>query len=248
MPDTVSAVLYSMLCVYVGGCVKGLTGFGFSLVAVASLVLVAPPSLVVPVVLLMNSLMNVLLVYSVRKEIHMGRVLPLALGGLAGLPLGTYVLVTVYADVLRIVIGLVILLFATALLAGFRREFGRERLGSAVVGATSGILNGGFGIGGPPVVIFLSNLGFGKRAFRANLVAYFLCINICAIPFYYAAGLLTAEVLRTFVLLLPVLALGGLTGTYLLGRTSETAFRRVTLAIVMATALLAVLTGLRGLL
>ena len=248
MPDSTYAIIYSILCVYVGGCVKGLTGFWFSLVAVATLVLVAQPSSVVPVVLLMNSLINLVLFCSVRREVDMGMTLPLALAGVAGLPLGTYILVVTNADILRIVIGVVILLFAIALLLGLRREIKRERLGSVVVGAASGILNGGFGIGGPPVVLFLSHLGLGKRAFRANLVGYFLCINLAAIPLYYAGGLLTGEVFKMFALFIPALALGGLTGAKLVSRVSERAFRYVTLAIVIVAAVLAIVTGLGRLL
>jgi uncharacterized membrane protein YfcA len=248
MPDSTYAIIYSVLCVYAGGCVKGLTGFGFSLVTVATLVLVAPPSTVVPVVLLMNSLINLALVYSVRKEVDMARTLPLVIAGAAGLPLGTYILVVTNADVLRIVIGVVILLFAAALLLGFRREIKRERLGSGVVGATSGILNGSVGIGGPPIVLFLSHLGLDKCSFRATLVAYFLCINLAAIPFYYAGGLLTAEVFKMFLLLVPALVLGGLTGSRLVSRVSERNFRYITLAIVMVAAVLAILTGLGRLL
>jgi len=248
MPYPTYAIIYSVLCVYVGGCVKGLTGFGFSLVAVGTLVLVAPPSSVVPVVLLMNSLINLVLISSVRKEVDMGRILPLALAGVAGLPLGTYILVVMNADVLRIVIGVVILLFAAALLLGFRREIKRERLGSGVVGAASGILNGSVGMGGPPIVLFLSHLGLGKRSFRANLVGYFLCINLAAIPFYYAGGLLTEEVFKMFALFIPALALGGLTGARLVSRVSERNFRYITLAIVMVAAMLAILTGLGRLL
>jgi uncharacterized membrane protein YfcA len=248
MPETAQAVIYSIICVYLGGCVKGLTGFGFALTAVATLVLIAPPSSVVPVVLLMNSLMNLFLVFGVRRDIQIRRMLPLVIASVAGLPLGTYILVVADADVLRIVIGLLILLFATALLLGFRIAVKRKRLSSGVVGAASGILTGSVSMAGPPVVLFLSNLGLQKRTFRANLVAYFLCINLAAIPLYYAGGLLTARVFRMFALLLPALALGGFTGAKLVNRVSERTFRRITLAIVMVAALMAIITGLRRLL
>jgi uncharacterized membrane protein YfcA len=247
MPYTHLAIVYSLACVYFGGCVKGLTGFGFSLVAVATLVVVAPPSLVVPVVLLMNSLMNLILLYGARRHVDARRALPLGVAGIAGLPLGAYILAVADAATLRVVIGIVILVFAVALFTGFRKEIRRERLGSALVGFTGGLLNGSTGTGGPPVVLFLSNLGISKLTFRANLIAYFVCINLAALPFFYARGILTAEVMRTLALLLPAFILGSLTGTRLLGRVSEEAFRRITLAIVAAAAVMAVVAGLRGL-
>jgi uncharacterized membrane protein YfcA len=247
MTQTVWTVVYSLVSVYAGGCVKGLTGFGFSLISVGLLVLVAPPSEVVPVVLLMNVLLNLLLVHSIRKEIDFGRFLPLAAAGIIGLPVGTYILLAVDADILRMVIGLVTLLSALALLAGYRREIRRERLGSILVGAAGGVLNASVSISGPPVVLFLSNLGVGKREFRANIVAYFLCINLATIPFFIGGGLMTGRVLRTFALLVPALALGALTGARVVQKVSERNFRHITLVIVIAAAVMAVTAGIRGL-
>jgi uncharacterized membrane protein YfcA len=248
MPYTAFVIAYGITCVFLAGCVKGLTGFGVSLVSTALLVQVAPPGTVVPVVLLLNSLVNAFLVYNARQDISLGRVWPLIVGGVAGLPLGTYILVVVDANVLRIVIGAVILLFSFALLRGYRSMVRRERLGAGLVGAASGILAGSVSIGGPPVVLFFAGIGVEKRKFRANLVAYFLCLNLAGIPVYYAGGLLTAGVFKMFLVLVPALLLGGLTGTWLVARVSERTFRIITLVIVIVAAVMAILTGLRGLL
>jgi hypothetical protein len=248
MDHSPAVIVYSIVCVYLAGCVKGLTGFGLSLVTTALLVQVAPPSTVVPVVLLLNALVNAFLAYSVRDRIEIRRIWPLMVGGVAGLPLGTYALVAVDANVLRIVIGAVILLFSVALLSGYRRMVRRERLGAGLVGAASGVIAGSVSIGGPPVVLFLRGLGVDKQTFRANLVAYFLCINLACIPMYFAGGLLTADVFRAFLVLVPALALGGLTGTRLVHAVSEKTFRYITLGIVMVAAVIAIINGVRGLL
>lgn len=248
MPYTTLAVIYSIACVFLAGCVKGLTGFGLSLVGTALLVQIAPPGTVVPVVLLLNSLVNAFLVYGARHDITIRRIWPLAVGGVAGLPLGTYILITVDANALRIVIGAVILLFSVALLRGYRRTVRRERMGAGLVGAASGVIAGSVSVGGPPAVLFLTGLGVEKRKFRANLLAYFLCLNVAGIPLYYAGGLLTADVLKMFLVLVPALILGGLTGSRLVPRVSERTFRYITLVIVMVAAAMAILTGVRGLL
>ncbi|MGD9140738.1 MAG: sulfite exporter TauE/SafE family protein [bacterium] len=248
MDLTAAVIIYSIACVFAAGCLKGLTGFGLSLVATALLVQVAPPGTVVPVVLLLNCVVNAFLVYGVRDRIDIGRIWPLIIGGVAGLPLGTYILVVVHGDILRIAIGVVILLFSGALIRGYRRTIRRERLGAGLVGAASGVIAGSVSMGGPPVVLFFAGVDADKHMFRANLVAYFLCLNLAGLPMYYAGGLLTADVFRIFAMLLPALILGGLAGTRLLRRVSERTFRRITLAIVMAAAVLAILNGLRGLL
>jgi uncharacterized membrane protein YfcA len=248
MDYSAGAIVYGIACVYLAGCVKGLTGFGLSIVTTALLVQVAPPSSVIPVVLLLNAFVNAFLAYSVRDRIQIGRIWPLIVGGVAGLPLGTYILVVVDADVLRIAIGCVILLFSIALLKGYRRMLRRERLGAGLVGAASGLIAGSVSIGGPPVVLFFAGQGVEKQTFRANLVAYFLCINLACIPMYYAGGLLTIDVIKAFFALLPALILGGLTGTRLVSKVSERTFRYITLAIVMVAAAIAIVNGIRGLL
>jgi len=239
------ALAYSMACIYFGGCVKGLTGFGLSMISVPLLVLIAPPSAVVPVFLLLNTVMNVMLVYGLRNAIT-GRIWPLVISGIAGVPVGTYILVVVDGNVLRLIIGLVILVFAVALLTGYRRQIGMERLGFGLVGAVSGVLGGSISISGPPVVLFLSNLAVDKSTFRANLVAYFLCLNLFSIPVYYAGGLLTGPVFRTFLWLVPALILGCMTGTVVARKVSEQVFRQIALIIVIVAATLAIISSIRS--
>lgn len=248
MDQTAAVIIYSIACVFLAGCVKGLTGFGLSLVVTPLLVHVAPPTTVVPVVLLLNSIVNAFLVYGARDRINITRIWPLIIGSIAGLPLGIYILVVLHADILRIAIGIVILLFLAALIRGYRRMIRRERLGAGLIGAASGVIAGSVSMGGPPVVLFFAGLDSDKQAFRANLVAYFLCLNLAGLPMYYVGGLLTADVFRMFLILVPPLILGGLAGTRLLHRVSERTFRRITFAIVTLAAATAIVNGLRGLL
>ena len=248
MDQTAAVIIYSIACVFLASCVKGLTGFGLSLALTPLLVHVAPPSTVVPVVLLLNSIVNAFLVYGARDRINLKRIWPLIIGSIAGLPIGTYILVVVNADILRIAIGVIILLFMAALIKGYRRLIHTQRLGAGLIGAVSGVIAGSVSMGGPPIVLFFAGLDTDKEAFRANLVAYFLCLNLAGLPMYYAAGLLTANVLRMFLILVPPLILGGIAGSLLLCRVSERTFRYITFAIVLAAAVVAILNGLRGLL
>jgi uncharacterized membrane protein YfcA len=248
MDQTAAVIIYSIACVFLAGCVKGLTGFGLSLIATPLLVHVAPPRTVVPVVLLLNSIVNAHLFYGARDRVTMKRIWPLIIGSVAGLPLGTYILVVVHADILRIAIGVVILLFVAALIKGYRRLTGTHRLGAGLVGAASGVIAGSVSMGGPPVVLFFAGMDTDKQAFRANIIAYFLCLNLAGLPMYYAGGLLTADVFRMFLILVPPLILGGLAGSLLVNRVSERTFRYITFAIVLVAAVVAIFNGLRGLL
>jgi hypothetical protein len=237
-------LVVGFLAVLAAGVVQGLTGFGFSLMTVPVLVLFLPPAVAVPVVLLLSCLVNVVLIWGARGHVRPGRFWPLTVAGVAMLPVGTLALKFLDPDVLRLGIGIAILVFAVALLRGFRRPVAGERAGLAAVGALSGLLNGAVSTGGPPVILFLTNQGEQRDSFRANLIAYFLILNLATIPPYLVGGLIDGRVLAYAAGLVPALGLGALVGSRLVRRTEEEGFRKVALLVVMAAGTLAVLSGL----
>ncbi len=238
-------VLSGLAAVAVAGVVSGVTGFGLSLVATPLLLLVLPPRTVVPLMLVHGTLNSLMILLESGRSADLRRIWPLALAGLLGVPLGTYVLVVCDVNALKALIGAAVALSALAFLSGVRVRVARERLASAPVGLVSGLLNGSTGMSGPPVILFFANLGMEKPVFRASLAAYFLVLNLATVPAYAVGGLFTREVLGYAALFSPALALGVLGGMWLARRVEEQLFRRVTLVVVLGTGLLAVATGLR---
>ncbi len=233
------------LVVLLAGLTQGLTGFGYALVAVPLLIIFLPPKTVVPLVLIHCAFTNTLVLLDAWRWVDLKRIWPLMLAGIAGMPLGTYLLVALPVDTLKVFMGSVIALSALAMLLGWKHEIRNERLACAPVGVASGLLSGSTGMSGPPVVLFLANQGMGKQVFRANLVAYFLVLNLATIPTHVVAGLVTRTVIADAALLLPALFAGTFVGIRLVRRVEEAMFRRVTLAIVILAGLLSVASGLR---
>jgi uncharacterized membrane protein YfcA len=235
--------LLGFLAVFVAGIVKGLTGFGFSLMAVPVLVVLLGPRTAIPVVILLTAFANVLLFMGCRRSASVRRILPLVIAGIATVPVGMYLLLILETTVVKLVAGCVTVIFALAFLAGFRRPIRRERNGFVLAGLMSGTLNGVISTGGPPVILFLTNQGVAKTEFRANLISYFLFLNLATVPIYFAGGLMSATVGGYAAAFVPAMLLGAFLGSRLLRMVPEKTFRTVALVIVAVAGLLSVLSS-----
>ena len=117
------------------------------------------------------------------------------------------------ADLLRLIIGMVALLFVVFQLS---REIGwirprPEPHGVAVglfAGAVSGFTSFISHAGGPPAAIYMLSQGLSKTAYQATSVIVFWAINIFKVVPYALAGIFTAEVLIAGIYLAPFAVLG----------------------------------------
>jgi uncharacterized membrane protein YfcA len=205
---------------------------------------VLPPKTVVPVVLILSYIIHFLILLETRKWIDLRRVWPLMIAGILVTPLGTYLLLVMNENTLKVFIGAITVLTATGLLAGFKRPIENEKLALGPVGAASGLLHGSTGMGGPPTILFFSNQGTEKQVFRANLTLFFTLLSLTAVTSQVFGGLLTKEILTYCVWFLPAMLLGVFTGVKLAHRASEAVFRKITLTVVGLTGLTAVISGL----
>jgi len=233
--------------VLLASAVQGVMGSGSALIMVPVLSLFLAPREVVPITLLLGTVMNLSILVQARKGLDLRMVLPLFASAVVGIPLGTIMLLVLPADVLRVVIGAVIIFFSLALLSGVSMKVRRERAASVPIGLISGVLNGSITMSGPPVILFFQNLGMPKGRFRANIVAFFLLSNLVTILFHAAGGVLTAESSMPVVLFLPVMGVGLAIGMALAGRVPERPFRTAVLSMVALAGVASVVTGAFGL-
>jgi uncharacterized membrane protein YfcA len=230
--------------IFVAGLTSGLTGFGFALVTVPLLVIFMPPKLAVPVVLLLGNVTKLMILTETHGWLDFKRFWPLIVAGVAATPIGTYVLSILDAQTMKTAIGVIIVLAALAMLAGFQRPVRSEKLSLVPVGLASGLLQGSTAMGGPPTVLFFANQGADKQICRANFTLFFLAMSLVAIPAQLAAGLLTKQVLVYALWFVPALLAGTLAGMRLARIVSEAGFRKVTLIVVILTGISAIASGL----
>ncbi len=215
---------------------QSLSAFGFALVAVPLLSLTweVKPAVVTSTVL--GTLILLPLLYEVRAHVPVGRVVPLLLGGLAGIPLGVLILERIDATALEVVVASVVIV--ASLLIYFSPEPSLRRpLAplSLLVGGLCGALRAATSMGGPPLVLYTLTFEHEMERFRAILLAVFLPTSLVTIAALAIAGRVTGDVLLVSVVAQPAVVLGSLTGRWARARVSEPVFRLVVLGFLFAS-------------
>lgn len=228
------------------GLAQGCTGFGLALIAAPSLMFILPPTLVVPTVVVLSTLNTFIVAWDARRHVRFRMVGPLALGGFIGIPLGITALLHLPDALIKVFVGLFVTAFSLAMLRGWKKPLrhGDRPKVLIPVGIMSGFFGGSTSMGGPPVVLFLANQDTQKNIFRANVVTYFLTINIYSIALFTAIGQITWSLAGQLAVLIPAMLLGTYIGIRYAHRIPEQRFQRIAMGIVLAMGLLLFFTNI----
>ena len=186
-----------------------LTGFGFAVLAAPLFLLFVDPSRAIQLVIIISTALSLVAVPALWRAIAPGLLLRLGLGSLAGLPLGLVAFRHADPVLVRALVGAMILGFAVFL--EWRRRAPEK-------------LRGRFGMGGPPVVIYLLLAGAPPRTVRATLLSFFaLAYAMTLATHAVTVGIPNRTWLSAWILI-PFAFLGGLAGRPLGDRLGADAF------------------------
>ncbi len=235
--DPLSAA-YGIVCVLLAAIVRGYSGFGFSMLAVISLSLLLPPAEIVPTILMLEVAASIHLLPKIWKEVHWRSVGWLLAGCIVATPLGTWLLASMPAAPMQLALSICVLAAAALLARGFSLKAAPGSAATFGTGMVSGVLNGSFGIGGPPVILFYFSTPAAMEVSRASVIAYFLGTDVAGLGFLGLEGLVTWDSLVRFGLFLPALLVGVAIGHRGFKGADQAAFRCWVLRLLMALSLL----------
>lgn len=238
---------YSVACVFGAAIVRGYSGFGFSLLAITSLSLMLPPASVVPSIFMLEIAASLHLLPSIWRDIDWRAIASLVLGCLVATPIGVTLLATVPAAPMRIALAVFVAVTVALLWRGFALKTMPGPAATVATGAACGLLNGAFGIGGPPAILFFFSSPAGAAAGRASIVAFFLATDVIGLAFLTQAELTTPATLWRFLLFLPALLAGVWLGARSFKRADPAVFRRWVLALLGFMAILMAAQGVADL-
>ncbi len=178
--------------------VKGTTGMGFPLIATPMVALLVDIKSAYALLLVPNILMDTLQIARGKAPWHLWRRLVWLLATtVAGVFLGTRILVSVSERFIYLALAVMILLF---LLSAYFRMTPRVSprwepwLGPAV-GFAGGVLAGVTNVIGPLTALYLLALGFEKREFVKAVASIFLTAKVSQLVAISRWGLYTREIL-----------------------------------------------------
>jgi uncharacterized protein len=224
-----------------GGFVRGYSGFGFALAAVPALALVVPPAFAIPAVLPIELAIGLATIPTERHRVAWQPCTRLIAGTVIGTPIGLYVLASIPAGLMRVIVSLVAV---AAVLVLWRRPqlsvamLGQRRL--VGVGVISGLLNGGTAMSGPPAIIALLASNLTAASARATLIVFIAFSAALGTVLSAASGLLGPVAIGITVLMIPTAALGGILGIWVFAHTAQNMYRRASLALLLLVSLSAI--------
>ena len=160
--------IFILIAYIVAGVIKGVTGLGFSASCLPIMALRLDLKLAIPLVIVPSIVSNVVIMVQAGYFINVvRRFWPLYASTIPGLLIGLAILVSINVDVAKIILGLVLVLYA--LLALSNRPFTVsetwERRLKLPVGFLTGFINGLTGSQVMPVLPYLLSLDLNKNTF-----------------------------------------------------------------------------------
>lgn len=213
--------------------IKGITGFGNTLVMGSLFSFVVSNRITTPVDLILGIPTNIYMVWRERKNISLNVVIPLSLMLLVGIIPGTFLLKVGSDWILKSILGLVVVGMAIEMI--IRKPAKNEPKKSnpiflVIIGVLSGVLAGLYGIGAL-LVTYVSRTTSNKSEFRANICCVFLVDNIFRFFLYLYTGILTKEILIFTLGLSPAVILGMMLGLKVDANMKEETAKKTTIAL-----------------
>ncbi len=209
--------------------VNGALGYGFSSITVPLALLFLSNRVLNPALVLIEVVLNAYVLWVNREALPAvwRRVLPIILGLLPGVAVGTVIISSVNPAGLKLGTYVVLLPLILVQAAGYRRPIRSERSAGLAFGGGVGVLYAVTTISGPPLAVALNNQGFSKQQFRAALGLVRLAESSFTAVAYAMAGLFTRGSLMLIPQIVPSVLIGVPIGAMLIRHIRQETFRRV---------------------
>jgi uncharacterized membrane protein YfcA len=184
--------------------IRSAFGFGEALIAVPLLALIIPVGVAAPVAVLVSVTVAGVILLQDWRDVHPGGAGRLVLSTMFGIPLGLLLLTTVPERVVKLLLGAVIIAFATFRMMGRVGVELKDDSLAWMFGFGAGVLGGAYGMNGPPLVAYGAMRRWSPEQFRATLQGYFFPASLIGMAGYWITGLWSPAVTRYYLVSLPV--------------------------------------------
>jgi len=219
------------------GFAQGVSGFAFSLVALSVWAWTVEPQLAAPMAVFGSLAGQLVTLPFVWRGFEFRKLLPLAIGGLLGVPLGALLLAWLDPSLFKFGLGAFLLVYCPLMLVlphSYVWPHG-GRLADGLVGFAGGVLGGIGGISGPVPTLWTTLRGWSKDTQRGVLQAFNISMHVTTMTVYALKGAITGEVLTLFAWIAPALAIPAILGVLLFRRLNAVAFRRLILSLLLVS-------------
>lgn len=228
MPETSQIIL--LLLVGAGaGFVQRVSGFGLGIFAMLFLPHFMPTHTAAAAVsCLFSSGTSTYNTLKYRRNIPFRTILPLLISAFVMIPIAVYFASSVSGSFFKMFFGSVLVCLSIYFLFFDSKVRIRPTVKNGIIaGGISGILNGLFSTGGPPVVLYLTHAAKSKESYFAGIQFFFCLTNIYSVIFRWVNGNLTANVLVSAVIGFAGCMAGDFAGRFVFDKLDTVRFKRI---------------------
>jgi uncharacterized membrane protein YfcA len=149
------------------------------------------------------------------------KILPLFLGSIPGIYIGAIFLNHMESDILKLLLGLLIIMYAVYSLIFHPRPRKIHTIWAYVTGLCTGFIGSAFSAGGPPAIIYTSLTNWSKNQIKATLTGFFLLASLVTAVVHAAGGLTNEIVIKYFLASFFFVLAGVFAGSQLYSRISR---------------------------
>jgi hypothetical protein len=227
-------ILGLLLIVFSAIFISATFGFGDALINMPLLTLLLGSADTAPLVACLSMLNSGIIFFYDRGAADKQRLLPLLFSALLAMPLGFYVARMADEQVVKMILGGLIVAFAIynlfikqmlAVISMPRAGFDPKVI---IFGTISGLFGGAYNISGPPVVLYGTLCAWSPLTFSATLQSFFFPLACTAVLMRASFGEYNSQVFMYLLIALPALIVATLLGRYANSRISNPArFQRI---------------------
>jgi uncharacterized protein len=223
--NTIALAAITLLAAFVNGAL----GYGFSSITVPLALLFLANRVLNPALVLIEVVLNAYVLWNNREALGATwrRMMPMIVGLVPGIAIGTAIVAQVSPGWLRFYTYAILLPLILLQAAGYRRPIKSERAVSLGFGGALGVLYSVTTISGPPLAIMLNNQGLAKKDFRAALGIVRLAESSMTAVAYAYAGLFSVTSITLIPWIVPSIMLGVPLGAFVIRHVGHETFRRV---------------------
>ncbi|SON56817.1 Sulfite exporter TauE/SafE [Hartmannibacter diazotrophicus] len=217
---------------------RGITGYGYALIAALGLAAFLAPTELVPLILV-NDLAITVLILLDRKHgaVDWSVAGWLLAAGFAGAIVGGTLSGFLDEATARMLIAAVVLVAALVALVREPPAFLASRGFGVAIGFVVGVALGAFGVGGPLIAAWILAGGTKRQAVRGTLAVFFGAVDLFGIATHAALGHIGSELFTLLLFCLPLTLAGYGIGYVVHKRLSPAAWHRISTGGLVAIAL-----------
>ncbi len=243
MPDSMQLILPALIF-FAAGFTQGVSGFGAALVAIPLLTLFMDIKTAVPLTMLNGLVITAFLSLQLKRHVDRRKIIPLLIGCLPGVGVGAFVLKQANADLMKMLLGGMIIVYAFYGLLFRPRPRTLHPAWAYLAGFGTGTIGSAFSAGGPPTIVYTTLTGWPKDDIKATLSGFFFISGVFIASAHAVTGLTTMLVLRQFLVTAGFVMAGVYCGSLCYGRIAQESYIKIMLIGLILMGAMMIATGI----